>query len=79
MEREITKQEFKEFYFKYGKNCGWTEEYWNQFYENETGKRYFCVEPASAEHTRMFIVSDAERRRIFLMTEEGEESFFKWP
>jgi hypothetical protein len=79
MEREISKAEFKELYLKYGKSCGWTLEYWNEFYENEIGKRYFFREPESADKNRMFIVSDAETRRVILMSEESEERFFRDP
>ena len=44
-EQEITKEKFKELYFYYATpNSGWTEDYWNHFYENEEGKRYFRFE-----------------------------------
>jgi hypothetical protein len=79
MEREIGKAEFKELYLKYGRSCGWTLEYWNSFYEKELGKRYFFREPESADADRMFIVSGAETRRMILMSEESEESFFDNP
>lgn len=80
MEEEITKQEFKGFYFKYATpNSGWTEEYWNHFYEQEIGKRYFFTRPESPESTRMFIVSDVDKHRMIFLTEESEESFFDFP
>ncbi len=79
MEREIGKPEFKQLYLKYGKSCGWTEEYWDEFYEKEAGKRYFFREPGSADENRMFIVSDAETRRMVLMSEDSEERFFSDP
>jgi hypothetical protein len=78
-EREVGKEEFKELYLKYGTGCGWSLEYWDAFYEKETGKRYFFREPESADENRMFIVSDAETRRMVLMSEESEERFFDDP
>ena len=80
MEEEITKQVFRDFYFKYATpNSGWTEDYWNHFYECEEGKRYFFSQPESPESTRMFIVSDSEKHRMIFFTEESEESFFDFP
>ena len=82
MEREITKQEFKTLYIKYGqsqKDSGWTEDYWNEFYGNEIGKRYFFTEPIKPDQTRMFINSGSNTERIFLLSEEAEESFFEYP
>ena len=36
MEEEITKEKFKYYYFNYATpNSGWTEDYWNHFYEKE--------------------------------------------
>ena len=70
MDYEITKQEFKKLFFKYGigqKDSGWTESYWNEFYENETGKRYFFTEPNSQDQTRMFINSGSNTERIFFV------------
>lgn len=82
MEREITKQEFRELYIKYGQSLeysGWTQDYWDRFYEKETGKRYFFTEPTSPDETRMFIDSGRDTRRIYLLSEEAEESFFEFP
>ena len=42
MDREITKQEFRELYVRYGQSKeygGWTQEYWDNFTRHETGKR----------------------------------------
>ena len=82
MEREITKQEFRELYVRYGqseKNSGWTQDYWDHFYEHQTGKRYYFTEPTDPDQTRMFISSDRDTHRMFLMSEEAEESFFRHP
>ena len=82
MEREITKQEFRDLYIKYGQSAkysGWTEDYWDQFHEKETGKRYFFTEPTSPDQTRMFIDSGRDSHRMFLLSEEAEESFFEHP
>jgi hypothetical protein len=80
MEEEITKQTFKDFYFKYATpNSGWTEEYWNHFYGPETGKRYFFTKPETRESTRMFIVSGDDNHRMIFLTEDSEESFFDFP
>ena len=39
MDREITKQEFRQLYVRYGqsqKASGWTQDYWDHFYEHQT-------------------------------------------
>ena len=80
MEEEITKEKFKYFYFKYATpNSGWTEDYWNHFYEKEEGREYYFAEPVTPESTRMFIVSDSTKHRMIFLTEEAEESFFDFP
>ena len=79
-EKEISKEEFKQFYFKYGKlNDGWTQEYWDHFYENEKDKKYYFKEPKSLKHNSMFIVTDDKIRRMVFLTEENEKSFFDYP
>lgn len=80
MEEEITKAQFKDFYFKYATpHSGWTEAYWNQFYEQEEGKRYFFSPPATPQSTSMFIVSEGVKHRMIFLTEDAEESFFDFP
>ncbi len=80
MEEEITKEKFRELYFKYATpNSGSTEDYWNHFYEKEEGKRYFFAKPETPDSTSMFIVSDAHKHRMVFLTEEAEESFFDFP
>ena len=80
MEREISKEEFKDLYFKYAEpESGWTEDYWNSFYEKEEGKTYFFTAPETPESTRLFIVEDSHVRRMVFLTEDAEESFFDMP
>jgi len=79
-EKEISKEEFKQFYFKYGKlNEGWSQEYGDHFFENEKDKKYYFAEPESSKYNRMFIVTGDRIRRMVFLTEEGEESFFDYP
>lgn len=77
--KKVSKQEFKDMYFKYGtERDGWGQSYWDQFFEPEpkTPMEYSIEEPASPEHNRMMIVSDVKEYRLFFFTEESEESFF---
>lgn len=79
MDREVTKREFKELFFRHGvarSNSGWTEGYWDKFYEHEDKARYYFTEPASPDQVRMFVSSGSGTHRIFLLSEEAEESFF---
>ncbi len=81
--REVTKEEFKELYFRLGGGIGWDLDYWNRFFvENERpDMKYLAEEPRTPEHTRMMIVTDfgAKEYRLFFMTEEDEEDFFWFP
>jgi hypothetical protein len=83
--KEVTKEKFKEIYFTLGggEETGWGMEYWNTFFEHEQrpGMKYFIRVPETPEHVRMMIVTDFGRNeyRLFFMTEESEESFFKFP
>jgi hypothetical protein len=80
VEAEVSKAKFREMYFQYATpNSGWTEDYWNKFYEKEEGKSWFFASPESPESTRMFIVSGGDRHRMFFLSEEAEESFFDFP
>ncbi len=77
MDKEITKQEFKELFFRYGvsqEDSGFSEDFWNQIFENKTGVRYFFTEPTSPDQNRMFLSAGAGTHRIFLMSEEEEEA-----
>ena len=83
--KEVTKEQFKEIYFKLGGGAetGWGLEYWNKFFEDEKrpGMKYLLEEPETPEHTRMMIVTDYDRNeyRLFFLTEESEESLFDFP
>jgi hypothetical protein len=76
VEKEISKEEFKELYFKY-QYCD--QNYWDHGFEGETDKKYFVVEPEDPTQIRMFIVSDKDTHRAVFMTEDSEESFFDYP
>ena len=81
--KEVTKEEFKEVYFRLGGGdaTGWGLEYWNKFFEEEKrpGIKYLLEEPETPEHTRMMIVTGGNEYRFFFFTEESEESFFTFP
>jgi hypothetical protein len=80
MEEEVTKEKFKDLYFKYAtSNSGWTESYWNQFFENNEGERYFFVKPETPNSTSMFITSEGNKHRMIFLSEDAEESFFDFP
>ncbi len=80
--KEVTKEEFKELYFKLGGGTatGWDLNHWNRFFER-TDMKYLAEEPKTPEHTRMMIVTDygAKEYRLFFLTEEAEEAFFEFP
>lgn len=79
-EYEISKAEFRTIYFQHAKPfSGWTQEYWNQFFEDKVGHQYFVYESENPEATRMFIREDGNNHCIFFLTEESEESFFDFP
>ncbi len=83
--KEVTKEEFKNLYFKLGGGdaAGWGPDYWNKFFEDNarTGMKFLAEEPETPKHTRMMIVTDYGRNeyRLFFFTEESEESFFDFP
>jgi hypothetical protein len=78
--KEVTKEQFKEIYFRLGGGAatGWSLEYWNKFFEDEKEPemKYLLEEPETPEHTRMMIVTAGNEHRLFFWTEESEESFF---
>ncbi len=81
--KEVTKEQFKEIYFRLGGGAatGWSLEYWNKFFEDEkeSEMKYLLEEPETQEHTRMMIVTTGNEHRLFFWTEESEESFFSFP
>jgi hypothetical protein len=77
MEGQVSKSEFKDLYFRYAQpTSGWTEGYWNQFFEREEDKNYFFEEPASPAESQMMIVSGGNKHRMIFLTENSEDSFF---
>lgn len=83
--REVTKDQFKEIYFRLGggPQSGWTADYWQEFFEAgaNPGWRFMIQEPKSPKHDQMWIVSDnaIKEYRLFFMTEESTENFFDYP
>lgn len=82
-ERQITKDEFKQLYFEYlrlNPCSGWTKDYWNHFYENETGMKYVVTEPESLEADIMWIGGEKlDEHRMFFLSEADTESHFDFP
>ena len=79
-DKEVTKEEFKKIYFKYGRpEVGFDESYWNERFENERGMKYEFTPPQSKEENVMNIVCGEDTRRIFFLTEEANESFYSSP
>ena len=77
--KEVTKEKFKEYFFRYGvnvTNSGWTVEYWEKVFEKDAkpGWKYMLEEPKSASHNRMNIVDDnkAKEYRMFFLTEDDD-------
>jgi hypothetical protein len=80
VENEVSKEEFKRLYFKHALPAsGWTESYWNSFFEKEAGKKYFFSPPEASTNTQLFIVSDNNSRRMVFLTEDATESLFDHP
>ncbi len=82
IERQITKEEFRRLYVRYGQSkpdTGWTQDYYDHFYKNETGAKYFFTEPSSPDQNMMWISDGSDVKRIFLLSEKATESFFDFP
>jgi hypothetical protein len=84
--KEVTKDQFKETYFKLGGGAatGWGPTYWKENFEDDEkskGMKFFVEEPETPKHTRMMIVTDYDTRayRLFFMTEEEEDGFLEFP
>jgi hypothetical protein len=84
--KEVSKDQFKETYFKLGGGdaTGWGLEYWNHHFEDDDknkGMKYCVEEPETPQHTRMMIVADfgAHEYRLFFMTEESQDSLYDFP
>src|ERR1044072_4306775 len=82
---QVSKGLFEDMYFRLGggKSTGWTADYWQKVIEPYAGLgwRFMVEEPRSAEHNRMFVVTDPQAwgHRLFFMTEQSEDSFMEWP
>lgn len=79
--KQVSKGLFEEMYFRLGgESSGWTADYWREVIEPLAGLgwRFMVEEPRSAEHNRMWVVTDhkAMEHRLFLMTEQSAEDFF---
>ena len=78
---EVSKAEFREAYFRYGRGLdGWTQDYWIEHFEKapDRGMR-FCLElPQSPAQNRMLLVADfaAREHRLFFITEDAEDRLF---
>ena len=80
MRKELTKTEFKKMYMKYRTDGdGWSDKYWEHFFEHQNGNRYFFEEPETPEHKRMFINKSHDSVHLYFMTLDSEESFFDYP
>ena len=80
MAKELSKAEFKKMYMHHRTDGdGWTDDYWDHFFEKKTGKRYFYEKPKTAEHKRMFVNQSIESVSLYFMTLDSEESFFDYP
>ncbi len=79
--KQVSKGLFEEIYFRLGgESSGWTADYWREVIEPGAGLgwRFMVEEPRSAEHNRMWVVTDhkAKEHRLFFMTKQSAEDFF---
>ncbi|HEX8473493.1 MAG TPA: hypothetical protein VF666_05640 [Pyrinomonadaceae bacterium] len=83
--KQVSKGWFEDVYFRLGggESSGWTADYWREVIEpyTELGWRFMVEEPRSAEHNRMWVVTNhkAMEHRLFFTTEQSEEDFLEWP
>ena len=83
--KQVSKELFEDMYLRLGvgSSTGWTADHWRKVIKPYAGPgwRFMVEEPKSAEHNRMYIVTDhkAMEHRMFFMTEEAEEGFMEWP
>ena len=77
--REVTKDEFKRIYFELG-GCrdGWDAKYWKHNFEDNLrpGMKFMVEDPATAEDTTMWLVSNfgANEYRLFFRSAEDSDS-----
>lgn len=79
--KQVSKGLFEEIYFRLGgESSGWTADHWREVIEPAAGSgwRFMVEEPRSAEHNRMWVVTDhkAMEHRLFFTTEQSAEDFF---
>ncbi|MBV9927552.1 MAG: hypothetical protein JOZ96_21220 [Acidobacteria bacterium] len=80
--KQVSKGSFAEIYLRLGggASTGWTADYWREVIEPDAGPgwRFMVEEPRSAEHNRMWVVTDhrAKEHRLFFTTEQSEDDFF---
>ena len=80
MTKELTKKEFKKMYMKHRtEGDGWSDEYWDHFYEPLEAKQYLFTEPETTQHNRMFISQSGLSLHLFFMTSTAEERLFDYP
>ena len=80
MKKGVSKAEFKQAYMHYRRdNDGWTDDYWQHFFEEEEGKRYSLSPPESLQHNRLFISSNSGGHSMYFLTLQEEEGFFDNP
>ena len=80
MKKELSKAEFKKMYMRHRTDGdGWSDNYWDHFYEQQKGKRYFYEEPPTPEHKRMFVNESPGSVHLYFMTLDAEESLFDYP
>ncbi|UCD88620.1 MAG: hypothetical protein JSW04_09095 [Desulfobacterales bacterium] len=79
--KEVTKEEFKAIFIKYGKSQRKGEVYWNEVYEPRTKDimRYFVRLPENSEEDQMMIVDGGNELSLFFMTDDRVEAFFDFP
>ncbi|NNF67820.1 MAG: hypothetical protein HKM98_09965 [Gammaproteobacteria bacterium] len=80
MKKELSKRQFKKMYMKYRTDGdGWTDDYWDHFFEKRNVKRFFFTAPETPAHDRMFISQDAISAHLFFMSSDSEERLFDHP
>lgn len=78
--REISKDEFKKIYFKYGtESNGWSKSYWEQFFENKAVEKYEVTGDSEDDTLSMMISTGQDECRIILMDEDAIDRFFEIP
>ena len=82
--KEVTKEEFKAIFLKYGKSQGLGEDSWNshdRFFQRKDNIRYLVKLPENPKEDQMMIVKDFSNNeiRLFFMTEDRVEAFFDFP